>query len=80
VTTTAPCFFVSYTGADVAWAVWVAQTLEGAGYRTVLQAWDFRPGDNFIQRMNQALADADRVVAVLQVCQILPPRSGGMLY
>jgi TIR domain len=60
-----PRFFVSYTSADVAWAEWVAQTLEEAGYRTVLQAWDFRPGDNFIQRMDQALAEADRVVAVL---------------
>lgn len=58
-------FFISYTGADVAWAEWVAQTLEKAGYTTVLQAWDFRPGDNFIQRMDQALANADRVVAVL---------------
>jgi hypothetical protein len=61
----APHFFISYTGADVAWAEWVAQTLEDAGYQTVLQAWDFRPGDNFIQRMDQALAEADRVVAVL---------------
>jgi tetratricopeptide (TPR) repeat protein len=58
-------FFVSYTGADVAWAEWVAQTLEDAGYTTVLQAWDFRPGDNFIQRMDQALAEADRVLSVL---------------
>jgi tetratricopeptide (TPR) repeat protein len=58
-------FFISYTGADIAWAEWIAQTLEDAGYHTVLQAWDFRPGDNFIERMNQALADADRVIAVL---------------
>jgi tetratricopeptide (TPR) repeat protein len=58
-------FFISYTGADVAWAEWVAQTLEAAGYRTVLQAWDFRPGENFIQRMSQALTEAERVVAVL---------------
>jgi hypothetical protein len=58
-------FFISYTGTDVAWAEWVAQTLEDAGYTTVLQAWDFRPGDNFIQRMDQALNDADRVLAVL---------------
>jgi tetratricopeptide (TPR) repeat protein len=65
VTTAAPRYFVSYTSADVAWAEWVAQTLEDAGYQTVLQAWDFRPGDNFIQRMDQALAEADRVVAVL---------------
>jgi hypothetical protein len=58
-------FFVSYTSADTAWAEWVAQTLEDASYQTVVQTWDFRPGDNFIQRMDQALADADRVVAVL---------------
>jgi TIR domain len=58
-------FFVSYAGADQTWAEWIAQTLEDAGYTTVLQAWDFRPGDNFIQRMDHALADADRVLAVL---------------
>jgi hypothetical protein len=58
-------FFISYTGADVVWAEWVAQTLEDAGYRNVLQAWDFRPGENFIQRMGEALAEADRVIAVL---------------
>jgi len=58
-------FFISYTGADIAWAEWIAQTLEDAGHTTVLQAWDFRPGDNFIQRMDQALAEANRVLAVL---------------
>jgi hypothetical protein len=58
-------FFISYTGADQAWAEWIAETLERAGHSTVLQSWDFRPGDNFIQRMNEALAGAERVVAVL---------------
>jgi hypothetical protein len=37
-------FFVSYTGADAAWAEWIAHTLEANGHTTVLQAWDFRPG------------------------------------
>jgi TIR domain len=41
-------FFVSYTGTDTAWAEWIAQTLEEAGYRTVVQAWDFRPGQDFV--------------------------------
>jgi tetratricopeptide (TPR) repeat protein len=63
--TAAKDFFISYTSADVAWAEWIAQTLEGAGHTTVLQAWDFRPGDNFIQRMDQALGEAERVLAVL---------------
>jgi hypothetical protein len=42
---------VSYTSADRAWAEWVAETLEEAGHSTGLRAWDFRPGENFIQRM-----------------------------
>ena len=58
-------FFISYTGADQAWAEWIAETLERAGHSTVLQSWDFRPGENFIERMNDALVDAERVVAVL---------------
>jgi hypothetical protein len=58
-------FFISYTGADQAWAEWIAETLERAGHSTVLQTWDFRPGENFIERMNEALVDAERVVAVL---------------
>ena len=58
-------FFISYTGADQAWAEWIAETLEQAGHSTVLQSWDFRPGENFIERMNDALVDAERVVAVL---------------
>ena len=57
--------FVSYTAADRAWAEWIAWQPEAAGYQVLLQAWDFRPGDNFIQRMDQALAEADRVLAVL---------------
>jgi tetratricopeptide (TPR) repeat protein len=58
-------FFVSYTAADRAWAEWIAWQLEAAGYQVLLQAWDFRPGDNFIQRMDRALAEADRVLAVV---------------
>jgi tetratricopeptide (TPR) repeat protein len=58
-------FFISYTGADQAWAEWIADTLERAGRRTVLQAWDFRPGENFLRRMDEALAEANRVLAVL---------------
>lgn len=58
-------FFISYIGADQAWAEWIADTLERAGLGTVLQAWDFRPGENFIQHMNEALLEAERVLAVL---------------
>ena len=41
-------FFVSYTGNDVRWANWVAETLEDAGYSTVIQDRDFRAGEIFI--------------------------------
>ena len=45
-------FFISYTGADQAWAEWIADTLERDRYTTVLQAWDFRPGEAFVDRMH----------------------------
>lgn len=58
-------FFISYAGADQVWAEWIADTLERAEYSTVLQKWDFRPGENFILRMDQALDEARRVLAVM---------------
>jgi tetratricopeptide (TPR) repeat protein len=57
--------FVSYTGADQAWAEWIAEQLEDAGYTTLLQAWDFRPGSDFLHQMQQATSSAQRTVAVL---------------
>ncbi len=57
-------FFISYTKADQAWAEWIAWTLEEAGYSTVIQAWDFRPGTNFVLKMKDA-AEANRTIAVL---------------
>lgn len=58
-------FFISYTRADLFWAEWIAWELEEDGYETVLQAWDFRPGDNFIDLMNRATKEAERIIAVL---------------
>jgi hypothetical protein len=58
-------FFISYTKVDRAWAEWIAWQLEAAGYTTVLQVWDFRPGSNFVQEMHQAAIDAQRTLAVL---------------
>ena len=52
-----PDFFISYTGADAAWAEWIAIELENAGYRTVIQLWDFAPGSNFVVEMHQAFLD-----------------------
>src|SRR6266851_933124 len=57
--------FVSYSPADERWATWMAWELEAAGYRTMLQAWDFVPGTNFIDFMDRGLSQAAAVVAVL---------------
>jgi hypothetical protein len=58
-------FFISYTAADRAWAEWIAWQLEAGGFTTVLQAWDFRPGTDFVHQMQQAVQQADRTIAVL---------------
>src|SRR5215475_9140736 len=57
-------FFISYTSADVLWAKWIAWQLEQAGYTTVIQAWDFRPGSNFIVDMKDALESSSRTMPV----------------
>jgi TIR domain len=58
-------FFISYNSADRSWAEWLAWQLEEEGYSTVIQAWDFRPGSNFVQEMDTAIQEAERTVAVL---------------
>ncbi|MBL8658811.1 MAG: tetratricopeptide repeat protein [Rhodospirillales bacterium] len=58
-------FFISYSRADRAWAEWIAWILYKAEYSVVLQAWDFRPGSNFVLEMQQAAAQAERTIAVL---------------
>ncbi|WP_314174398.1 WD40 domain-containing protein [Streptomyces winkii] len=58
-------FFISYSPADEQWASWIAWTLEEAGYRTVIQAWDFVPGTNFIDFMDRGVSESAAVIAVL---------------
>jgi len=58
-------FFVSYSSADRAWAEWIAWQLEAEGYRVVIQAWDFRPGSDFVQQMHQVVEETQRTIAVL---------------
>jgi tetratricopeptide (TPR) repeat protein len=66
-------FFISYTSSDRAWAEWIAWQLEDDGYSTVLQAWDFAPGDNFVERMREALEQADRTIALLSQAYLASP-------
>ncbi len=58
-------FFISYTGRDRGWAEWIAWQLKDAGYSVVLQAWNFRPGQNFVLKMHKASKDSKRTIAVL---------------
>lgn len=58
-------FFISYNKADRKWAEWIAYVLEEEGFSTSIQAWDFRPGQNFILEMQRVAASADRTVMVL---------------
>jgi hypothetical protein len=58
-------FFISYTHADTAWAEWIGYVLEEEGFTVVIQAWDFRPGSNFVLEMQRAAAEATRTIMVL---------------
>jgi len=66
-------FFISYTQSDVVWAEWIAWQLEENGYKTVLQAWDFRPGANFIDLMDRAAKEAERIIAVFSPNYLTAP-------
>ena len=58
-------FFISYNKDDRMWAEWIAWTLEEEGYTVILQAWDFRPGFNFVLEMDRASKETKRTIAVL---------------
>lgn len=58
-------YFISYNCADKEWAQWIGWVLEDAGCSVFLQAWDFRPGGNFVLDMQQAATNAARTIAVL---------------
>jgi TIR domain len=58
-------FFISYTSADQTWAEWISYVLEEEGFTVIIQAWDFRPGSNFILEMQRAAIEADRTIMVL---------------
>ena len=60
-------FFISYTTRDnsESWATWIASILENSGYTTILQAWDFNVGDSFIEKMDYALKNTKRFIAII---------------
>jgi hypothetical protein len=68
-----PNFFISFTGPDRPWAEWIAWELEQTGHSVTIQAWDFRPGSDFVVEMERALAQAGRVLAVLSPAYLASP-------
>jgi tetratricopeptide (TPR) repeat protein len=66
-------FFISRSGEDARWAQWIAWQLEAAGYSTIVQDWDFRPGSNFVSGMRRALDAADTTIAVYSPAYFLSP-------
>lgn len=57
--------FISYTGADTNFATWVAEILEKNDCDVTIQAWDFRPGDNFIKKIDSGLKDCKKMIIIL---------------
>jgi tetratricopeptide (TPR) repeat protein len=64
-----PTYFISYTmrtEKDRNWAAWLEWALRKViGGNTIMQEYDFRPGDNFRALMDDALKCADIVICVL---------------
>ncbi|MEU0396018.1 toll/interleukin-1 receptor domain-containing protein, partial [Streptomyces sp. NPDC006208] len=65
--------FVSHAGADRAWAEWVAWQLVDAGYEVELDFWDWGAGENFVLKMNAALASG-RMLALFSQAYFDPDR------
>jgi len=58
-------YFVSYNRHDQAWAEWIAWVVETAGDEVTIQAWDFGPGEDWVERMDAAVRECDATIAVL---------------
>ena len=69
-------FFVGHTGADRVWAEWICWQLEAAGFRVLVQAWDFVPGMVWAERIRAGLARATQVIVVLSPAYVGSSRFG----
>jgi TIR domain-containing protein/effector-associated domain 2 (EAD2)-containing protein len=58
-------FFVSYNSADRAWASWISWELEEAGFRVLVDAWDFVPGTNWQDAMQKGVSECERTIALV---------------
>ncbi|WP_342685884.1 toll/interleukin-1 receptor domain-containing protein [Methanoculleus sp. UBA291] len=58
-------FFISYNIVDKLWAEWVAGVLEENSYSVIIQEWDFRPGNDFVVCMDNALKENSVLISIL---------------
>ncbi len=58
-------FFISYSGEDRLWALWIARVLEQAGYSVLIQDLDFPPGADWVHEMHRAAIESVTTLAVL---------------
>jgi NB-ARC domain/TIR domain len=56
--------FISYNRADRDWAEWIAGVIERGGYQPIIQAWHFRPGEDFVLKKQHAATESDMTIAV----------------
>ena len=58
-------FFISFTASDRPWAEWIAWHLQAANFKFVYQHWDFRPGQDFVERMHEGTSECARTIMIL---------------
>ncbi|GLZ80753.1 hypothetical protein Afil01_55600 [Actinorhabdospora filicis] len=66
-------FFISYSVADERWATWIAWQLHQAGFRTLIQAWHFGPGVDWVQAMDRGIRESKAVLALLSANYLASP-------
>ena len=59
-----PKVFISYNRADRDWAEWIAGAIKRGGYEPIIQAWHFRPGEDFVLKMQPAATESAMTIAV----------------
>ncbi len=57
-------FFISYTGADQAWAEWIAWNLEEAGFSLLIHTWDLPAAGDFVTFPVERLDYSHRTLVV----------------
>lgn len=67
-----PQIFISRAGADLAISADIGAVLEAAGYKVILQQWDFQ-NRSFIEAMHDALSRDARVVCLLSNAYLESP-------